>query len=116
MNQVEKEITDDASHVDEKPLDNSIHLVEKSQQLNESEMNESSNNIEEVYLMRYGALNHKGEEFVTVSDLRDRWGTDKTYNNVKNAQELNDKEFIEGFNQLNKEYVIALDHNGIKNL
>ncbi|MEC3226118.1 SNF2-related protein [Bacillus thuringiensis] len=107
MNQVEKEITDDASHVEEKSLDNSIHL-------NESEMNGSSNKIEEVYLMRYGALNHKGEEFVTVSDLRDRWGTDKTYNNVKNAQELNDKEFIEGFNQLNKEYVIALDHNGIK--
>lgn len=93
MNQVEKEITDDVTHVDEKPIDNSI---------------------EDVYLMRYGASMNTEEQIVTVSELRDRWGKNKTYNNVKNAQELNDKEFIEGFNKLNKEYVIALDHNEIK--
>lgn len=66
--------------------------------------------------MRYSALKSTEEEIVSVSDLRDRAGKDKFYNNVENAQELSDKEFINGFNKLNKENIIALDHNEIKNL
>ncbi len=73
-------------------------------------MEQSKGEIKDVYLVRYGTL----EEIVTVSDLRDRADRDKSYNKVENAQELNDKEFIEGFNKLNKENLIALDHNEIK--
>lgn len=76
----------------------------------EKTLEQSKGEVKDVYLVRYGAL----EEIVAVSDLRDRAGRDKSYNNVENAQELNDKEFIEGFNKVNQENLIALDHNEIK--
>jgi hypothetical protein len=80
----------------------------------EKNMEQSKGEVKDVYLVRYGALTSTEEEIVTVSDLRDRAGRDKSYNNVENAQELNDKKFIEGFNKLNQQNLIALDHNEIK--
>lgn len=80
----------------------------------EKNMEQSKGEVKDVYLVRYGALTSTEEEIVTVSDLRDRAGRDKSYNNVENAQELNDKEFIEGLNKVNQVNLIALDHNEIK--
>lgn len=77
-------------------------------------MEQSKSEVKDVYLVRYGALKSTEEEIITVSDLRDRAGRDKSYNKVENDQELSDKEFIEGFNKLNQQNLIALDHNEIK--
>ncbi|PGX11836.1 LPD25 domain-containing protein [Bacillus sp. AFS033286] len=80
----------------------------------EKNMEQSKGEIEDVYLVRYGALTSTEEEIVTVHDLRERAGRDKSYNDVENAKSLNDKEYIEEFNKVNKVNCIALNHNEIK--
>ncbi|MBJ8032207.1 hypothetical protein JDS96_31570, partial [Bacillus cereus group sp. N21] len=63
-------------------------------------MEQSKGEVKDVYLVRYGALTSTEEEIeiVTVGALRGRAERGKSYNDVENAQELSDKEFIEGFN------------------
>ncbi|NWK72605.1 hypothetical protein HWX41_27170 [Bacillus paramycoides] len=80
----------------------------------EKNMEKSKGEIEDVYLVRYGALTSTEEEIVTVRELRERAGRDESYNDVENAKVLNDKEYIEEFNKGNKVNCIALDHNEIK--
>ncbi|MEK7019815.1 LPD25 domain-containing protein [Bacillus sp. FSL R9-9410] len=80
----------------------------------EKNMEQSKGEIDDVYLVRYGALTSTEEEIVTVHDLRERAGRDKSYNDVENAKSLNDKEYIEEFNKVNKVNCIALNHNEIK--
>lgn len=80
----------------------------------EKNMEQSKGEVKDVYLVRYGALTSTEEEIVTVGALRGRAERGKSYNDVENAQELSDKEFIEGFNKENQQNFIALDHNEIK--
>ncbi|MGR5920955.1 LPD25 domain-containing protein [Bacillus paranthracis] len=79
----------------------------------EKNMEQSKGELEDVYLVRYGALTSTEEEIVTVRELRERAGKDKLYNDVENANTLNDKEYIEEFNKGNKVNCIALDHKEI---
>lgn len=79
----------------------------------EKNMEKSKGEIEDVYLVRYGALTSTEEEIVTVSELRERASKDKSYNDVKNASSLNDRKYIEEFNNNNKVNCIALDHKEI---
>lgn len=72
------------------------------------------NHNEDVYVVRYGALAHTVQEIVPLSDLRERAKIDKSFNDVENAEHLNDKDFIEAFNTANRNKCIALDHNEIK--
>ncbi|MGY1423100.1 LPD25 domain-containing protein [Bacillus cereus] len=92
-------------------IDKKISEMKKEMEKN---MEQSKGEIKDVYLVRYGALKSTEEEIVSVDALRGRAERDKTYNDVENAQELNDKEFIEGFNKVNQQNFIALDHNAIK--
>ncbi|PFE70779.1 hypothetical protein CN316_11425 [Bacillus cereus] len=80
----------------------------------EKNMEQSKGEIEDVYLVRYGALTSTEEEIVTVRELRERAGRDKSYNDVENANTLNDKEYIEEFNTVNKVNCIVLNHSEIK--
>ncbi|MDK7443502.1 LPD25 domain-containing protein [Bacillus paranthracis] len=79
----------------------------------EKNMEKSKGEIEDVYLVRYGALTSTEEEIVTVRELRERAGRDKSYNDVENANTLNDRKYIEEFNNNNKVNCIALDHKEI---
>ncbi|MCU5019618.1 ArdC-like ssDNA-binding domain-containing protein [Bacillus paranthracis] len=79
----------------------------------EKNMEKSKGEIEDVYLVRYGALTSTEEEIVTVCELRERAGRDKSYNDVENANTLNDRQYIEEFNNNNKVNCIALDHKEI---
>ncbi|HDR7294884.1 LPD25 domain-containing protein [Bacillus cytotoxicus] len=92
-------------------IDQKISELQKEMEKN---MEQSKGEVKDIYLVRYGALTDIEEEIVTVRDLRDRASRDNSYNNVENAQELNDKEFIERFNKVNQQNFIALDHNEIK--
>lgn len=79
----------------------------------EKNMEKSKGEIEDVYLVRYGALTSTEEEIVTVRELCERAGRDKSYNDVENANTLNDRKYIEEFNNNNKVNCIALDHKEI---
>ncbi|MCC2477185.1 LPD25 domain-containing protein [Bacillus cereus group sp. BfR-BA-02675] len=79
----------------------------------EKNMEKNKGEIEDVYLVRYGALTSTEEEIVTVRELRERAGRDKSYNDVENANTLNDRKYIEEFNNNNKVNCIALDHKEI---
>lgn len=79
----------------------------------EKNMEQSKGEIEDVYLVRYGAITHTEEEIIPVSDLRERARIETPYNEVKHAEQLNDKEFVEAFNQANQQNCIALDHHEI---
>lgn len=79
----------------------------------EKNMEQSKREIEDVYLVRYGAITHTEEEIIPVSDLRERTRIETPYNEVKHAEQLNDKEFVEAFNQANQQNCIALDHHEI---
>lgn len=79
----------------------------------EKNMEKSKGEIGDVYLVRYGALTSTEEEIVTVRELRERAGRDKSYNDVENANTLNDREYVEEFNNNNKVNCIALDHKEI---
>ncbi|MBE7106127.1 hypothetical protein FT637_24900 [Bacillus cereus] len=92
-------------------IDQKISELQREMQKN---MEQSKGEIEDVYLVRYGALTSTEEEIVTVRELRERAGRDKSYNDVENANTLNDKEYIEEFNKGNQVNCIALDHNEIK--
>ncbi|HDR6259359.1 TPA: DEAD/DEAH box helicase family protein [Bacillus cereus] len=124
MNQVEKEVTDenfevsdDISNGEKTPIENkegkSIHIEEVEKPLNKIDLKENHHDMEDVCLVRYGALTSTEEEIVTVRELRERAGKDKSYNDVENANTLNDKEYIEEFNKGNKVNCIALDHKEI---
>lgn len=91
-------------------IDKKISELQKEMEKN---MEQSKGEIEDVYLVRYGALTSTEEEIVTVRELRERAGKDKSYNDVENANTLNDKEYIEEFNKGNKVNCIALDHKEI---
>ncbi|PGZ57845.1 hypothetical protein COE58_24150 [Bacillus cereus] len=93
--------------------------VEKAMQIDKTEWQPNQeenilNQIEDVYLVRYGALTDTEQEIVSLEDLRDRTGRDKSYNKVENAEDLSDKDFIEEFNKSNQQNLIALDHHEIK--
>ncbi|EMJ6445260.1 LPD25 domain-containing protein [Bacillus paranthracis] len=92
-------------------IDKKISEIKKVMEKN---MEQSNGEVKDVYLVRYGALKSTEEEIVTVDALRGRAERGKAYNDVENAQELNDKEFIEEFNKANQQNFIALDHNAIK--
>ncbi|MGN4667489.1 LPD25 domain-containing protein [Bacillus cereus group sp. MYBK234-1] len=92
-------------------IDKKISEMKKEMEKN---MEQSNGEVKDVYLVRYGALKSTEEEIVTVDALRGRAERGKAYNDVENAQELNDKEFIEEFNKANQQNFIALDHNAIK--
>ncbi|MEB8992044.1 ArdC-like ssDNA-binding domain-containing protein [Bacillus cereus] len=92
-------------------IDKKISEIKKEMEKN---MEQSNGEVKDVYLVRYGALKSTEEEIVTVDALRGRAERGKAYNDVENAQELNDKEFIEEFNKANQQNFIALDHNAIK--
>lgn len=94
-----------------KTIDKKISEMKKEMEKN---MEQSNGEVKDVYLVRYGALKSTEEEIVTVDALRGRAERGKAYNDVENAQELNDKEFIEEFNKANQQNFIALDHNAIK--
>ncbi|MBU4642995.1 LPD25 domain-containing protein [Bacillus toyonensis] len=80
----------------------------------EKNMEQSKEEVRGVSLVRYGALAHTVQEIVPLSDLRERAKIDKSFNDVENAEHLNDKDFIEAFNTANRKKCIALDHNEIK--
>ncbi|MBU4643066.1 hypothetical protein INP75_30565 [Bacillus toyonensis] len=80
----------------------------------EKNMEQSKEEVRDVSLVRYGALAHTVQEIVPLSDLRERAKIDKSFNDVENAEHLNDKDFIEAFNTANRKKCIALDHNEIK--
>ncbi|QWG42773.1 ImmA/IrrE family metallo-endopeptidase (plasmid) [Bacillus mycoides] len=88
--------------------------ISELQREREKIMEQSKGEVKDIYLVRYGALTSIEEEIVTVGALRGRAERGKSYNDVENAQELSDKEFIEGFNKENQQNFIALDHNEIK--
>ncbi|SEG78866.1 LPD25 domain-containing protein [Bacillus sp. ok061] len=92
-------------------IDKKISEIKKDMEKN---MEQSKGEVKDVYLVRYGALKSTEEEIVTVDALRGRAERGKAYNDVENARELNDKEFIEEFNKENQQNFIALDHNAIK--
>ncbi|PFI93837.1 hypothetical protein COI80_22555 [Bacillus cereus] len=92
-------------------IDKKISEIKKEMEKN---MEQSKGEVKDVYLVRYGALKSTEEEIVTVDALRGRAERGKAYNDVENARELNDKEFIEEFNKENQQNFIALDHNAIK--
>ncbi|WES09598.1 LPD25 domain-containing protein [Bacillus paranthracis] len=92
-------------------IDKKISEMKKEMEKN---MEQSKGEVKDVYLVRYGALKSTEEEIVSVDALRGRAERGKAYNDVENAQELNDKEFIEEFNKANQQNFIALDHNAIK--
>ncbi|MFJ5746833.1 LPD25 domain-containing protein [Bacillus cereus] len=92
-------------------IDKKISEMKKEMEKN---MEQSNGEVKDVYLVRYGALKSTEEEIVTVDALRGRAERGKAYNDVENARELNDKEFIEEFNKENQQNFIALDHNAIK--
>ncbi|PEF45140.1 hypothetical protein CON22_17805 [Bacillus cereus] len=88
--------------------------ISELQRGKEKNMEQSKGEIEDVYVVHYGAITDTKQEIVSLSDLRERAGRDTSYNDVENANALNDKEYMEEFNKANKENCIALDHNEIK--
>ncbi|PFM62718.1 hypothetical protein COJ48_18405 [Bacillus cereus] len=74
---------------------------------------EMQTDVKDVFVVRYGAITHTEEEIVPLSDLRERARVDTSYNDVKNAENLTHKEFIEAFNIANQLNCIALVHHEI---
>lgn len=70
-------------------------------------------NEKNIYLLRYGGLNHTEEEIISVADLRERSSRDTSFNEITNNEKLTDKEFISEFNKVNEERYIAIDQDEV---
>ncbi|EJR93961.1 LPD25 domain-containing protein [Bacillus mycoides] len=74
------------------------------------EQNESEKNI---LLVEYMSLSNTTQELVSVNHLREQADKNRAFEPVEGAEKLNDKEFIEAFNEANQEKYAALNQDEI---
>ncbi|MFN6593133.1 LPD25 domain-containing protein [Bacillus sp. TD10] len=85
-------------------------IKENERQNENREQNESEKNI---LLVEYMSLSNTTQEFVSVAELREQADKNRAFEPVEGAEKLNDKEFIEAFNEANQEKYAALNQNEI---
>ncbi len=117
-----KELKDKAQLLKE-VHETSVEFIETIEKTFERENNQSKDigvevmpkneNEKNIYLLRYGGLNHTEEEIISVADLRERSNRDTSFNEITNNEKLTDKEFISEFNKVNEERYIAIDQNEV---
>lgn len=117
-----KELKDKAQLLKE-VHETSVEFIETIEKTFERENNQSKDigvevmpkneNEKNIYLLRYGGLNHTEEEIISVADLRERSNRDTSFNEITNNEKLTDKEFISEFNKVNEERYIAIDQDEV---
>ncbi|BCD02906.1 hypothetical protein BC30048_p2081 (plasmid) [Bacillus cereus] len=117
-----KELKDKAQLLKE-VHETSVEFIETIEKTFERENNQSKDigvevmpkneNEKNIYLLRYGGLNHTEEEIISVADLRERSSRDTSFNEITNNEKLTDKEFISEFNKVNEERYIAIDQDEV---
>ncbi|WP_346674088.1 LPD25 domain-containing protein [Bacillus cereus] len=85
-------------------------IKENERQNENREQNESEKNI---LLVEYMSLSNTTQELVSVAELREQIDKNRAFEPVEGAEKLNDKEFIEAFNEANQEKYAALNQNEI---
>ncbi|PFX90053.1 hypothetical protein COL41_27885 [Bacillus mycoides] len=79
--------------------------IKENEKQNESEKN--------ILLVEYMSLSNTTQELVSVNHLREQADKNRAFEPVEGAEKLNDKEFIEAFNEANQEKYAALNQNEI---
>lgn len=85
-------------------------IKENEKQNENGEQNESEKNI---LLVEYMSLSNTTQELVSVNHLREQADKNRAFEPVEGAEKLNDKEFIEAFNEANQEKYAALNQDEI---
>ncbi|WP_255287591.1 LPD25 domain-containing protein [Bacillus thuringiensis] len=70
-------------------------------------------NEKNILLVEYMSLSNTTQEHVSVAELREQADKNRAFEPVEGAAKLNDKEFIEAFNEANQEKYAALNQNEI---
>lgn len=85
-------------------------IKENEKQNENREQNESEKNI---LLVEYMSLSNTTQELISVAELREQTDKNRAFEPVEGAEKLNDKEFIEAFNEANQEKYAALNQDEI---
>ncbi|WP_189338142.1 LPD25 domain-containing protein, partial [Bacillus wiedmannii] len=85
-------------------------IKENDRQNENREQNESEKNI---LLVEYMSLSNTTQELVSVAELREQADRNRAFEPVEGAEKLNDKEFINAFNEANQEKYAALNQDEI---
>ncbi|PEZ02509.1 hypothetical protein CN326_20020 [Bacillus sp. AFS018417] len=91
------------------------HLNKENEKSHEKEVEGLAKSVDEknILLVEFTGLSNTTQELVSVSELKERASRDTAFRPIENAEQLHGKEFIDAFNQSNKERFSALDQNEI---
>ncbi|MDY7962659.1 LPD25 domain-containing protein [Bacillus thuringiensis] len=90
----------------------------EKEQINEKEVESMANKNEKqdeknILLAEFMSLSNTTQELVSVAELREQADKNRAFEPVEGAEKLNDKEFIEAFNEANQEKYAALNQDEI---
>ncbi|MEH7450096.1 LPD25 domain-containing protein [Bacillus toyonensis] len=93
-------------------------LEREKQQINEKEVENMANRNEKqdeknILLVEFMSLSNTTQELVSITELREQADRNRAFEPVEGAEKLNDKEFIDAFNEANQEKYAALNQNEI---
>ncbi|WP_242311294.1 LPD25 domain-containing protein [Bacillus cereus group sp. BfR-BA-01331] len=93
-------------------------LEKDKEQINEKEVESMANRNEKqgeknILLVEYMSLSNTTQELVSISELREQTDRNRAFEPVDGAEKLSDKEFIDAFNEANREKYAALNQNEI---
>lgn len=93
-------------------------LEKEKEQINEKEVESMANKNEKqdeknILLVEFMSLSNTTQELVSVAELREQADKNRAFEPVEGAEKLNDKEFIEAFNEANQEKYAALNQDEI---
>ncbi|HDX9613346.1 TPA: ImmA/IrrE family metallo-endopeptidase [Bacillus toyonensis] len=93
-------------------------LDKEKEKTNEKEVESMANQNEKqdeknILLVEYMSLSNTTQELVFVTELREQVDRNHAFEPVKDAEKLSDKEFIDAFNEANKEKYAALNQDEI---
>lgn len=91
------------------------NLNKENEKSHEKEVEGLAKSVDEknVLLVQFTGLSNTTQELVSVSELKERASRDTAFRPIENAEQLHGKEFIDAFNESNKERFAALDQNEI---
>lgn len=91
------------------------NLNKENEKSHEKEVEGLAKSVDEknILLVQFTGLSNTMQELVSVSELKERASRDTAFRPMENAEQLHGKEFIDAFNESNKERFAALDQNEI---